>query len=188
MPERHLIKLFSLSSSIEVRNLILYIGIVVIHVINLNCFDKLYYMMQMDARKRWMYDVDRRTSEYMVPLKKFLDVAEANRVNNFMPCPCVKCRNITGYSKRYSLHSHLVRHGFMPSYYCWTRHGERGVMMEDNEEEEDDDIYPMFPEGKCDTAMDDNEEEGADEQRASDEPTNGLGRVISDAKQDCETK
>ena len=57
MPERHLIKLFSLSSSIEVRNLILCIGIVVIHVINLNCFDKLYYMMQMDARKRWMYDV-----------------------------------------------------------------------------------------------------------------------------------
>ena len=39
-------------------------------------------MMQMDARKRWMYDVDRRTSEYMANLKKFLDVAEANRVNN----------------------------------------------------------------------------------------------------------
>ena len=106
----------------------------VIHVINLNCFDKLDYMMQMNARKRWMYDVDRRTSEYMVPLKKFLDVAEANRVNNFMPCPCVKCRNIKGYSKRSSLHADLVRHGFMPSYYCWTRHGERGVMMEDNEE------------------------------------------------------
>ena len=72
----------------------------VIHVINLNCFDKLDYMMQMDARKRWMYDVDRRTSEYMAALKKFLDVAEANRVNNFMPCPCVECRNVKGYSKR----------------------------------------------------------------------------------------
>ena len=119
---------------------------VVIDVINLNCFDKLDYMMQMDARKRWMYDVDRHTSEYMVPLKKILDVAEANRVNNFMPCPCVKCRNIKGYSKRSSLHADLVRHGFMPSYYCWTRHGERGVMMEDNEEEEDDDNYPPFPE------------------------------------------
>ena len=87
--------------------------------------------MQMDARKRWMYDVDRRTSEYMVPLKKILDVAEANRVNNIMHCPCVNCRNMKGYSKRSSLHADLVRHGFMPSYYCWTRHGERGVMMVD---------------------------------------------------------
>ena len=63
-------------------------------------FDKLNYMMQMDARKRWMYDVDRRTSEYMANLKKFLDVAEANRVNKFMPCPCVDCRNITENSKK----------------------------------------------------------------------------------------
>ena len=58
-------------------------------------FDKLNYMMQVDARNRWMYDVDRRTSEYMAGLKIFLDVAEANRVNNFMSCPCVDCRNIT---------------------------------------------------------------------------------------------
>jgi hypothetical protein len=33
----------------------------------------------------------------------------------------------------------------MPSYNCWTKHGERGVMMEYNKEE-DDDNYPMFPE------------------------------------------
>ena len=59
--------------------------------------------------------------------------------------------------------------------------------MEDNEEEEDDDNYPMFPE-YGDTAMEDNEEEGGDEQRASDEPADDLGRVISDAKRDCETE
>ena len=60
--------------------------------------------------------------------------------------------------------------------------------MEDNEEEEDDDSYPMSPEGNGDTTMENNEEEGGDEQRASDEPTDGLGRVISDAKRDCETQ
>ena len=60
--------------------------------------------------------------------------------------------------------------------------------MEDNEEEKNDDNYPMFSEGNSDTAMEDNEEEGADEQRASDEPTDGLGRIISDAKRDCETE
>ena len=41
----------------------------------------------------------------------------------------------------------------MPKYYCWTLHGERGVMMEDNEEEEDaDDNYHMFTEENGDTA------------------------------------
>ena len=76
----------------------------------------------------------------------------------------------------------------MPSYNCWTKHGERGVMMEDNEEEEDDDNYPMFPEEYGDTAMEDNEEEGGEEQRASDEPADGLGRIISDAKRECDTE
>ena len=34
----------------------------------------------------------------------------------------------------------------------------------------------------------DNEEEGGEEQRASDEPVDDLGQVISDAKRDCETE
>ena len=59
--------------------------------------------------------------------------------------------------------------------------------MEDNEEE-DDGNQPMFPE-YGDTAMDqDNEEEGGEEQRASDEPVDDLGRVISNAKRDCKTE
>jgi hypothetical protein len=29
----------------------------------------------------------------------------------------------------------------MPGYNCWTKHGEKGVMMEDGEEEENDDNY-----------------------------------------------
>ena len=41
-------------------------------------FDKLNYMMQMDARKRWMYG-DRRTSAYVAGVNKFLDVAEAKQ-------------------------------------------------------------------------------------------------------------
>ena len=113
------------------------------HVSGHSCYCN--YMMQMDARKRWMYDVDRRTSDYMAGLKTFLDVAEANKMNNFMPCPCVDCRNVKGYSNIFTLHSHLIRKGFMPSYYCWSKHGERGVMMEDNEEKEDDDNYHVFP-------------------------------------------
>jgi hypothetical protein len=34
----------------------------------------------------------------------------------------------------------------MSGYHYWTKLGERGVMMEDNNEEENDDNYPMYPE------------------------------------------
>jgi hypothetical protein len=45
----------------------------------------------------------------------------------------------------------------------------------------------MFPK-YADTAMKDNEEEGQGEERAPDEPADDLGRVISNARQGCNTK
>jgi hypothetical protein len=36
----------------------------------------------------------------------------------------------------------LIKNGFMANYVLWTRHGERGVMMEENEDEEDDNNIP----------------------------------------------
>ena len=106
-------------------------------------FDLLNYIMQMN--RQWMYG-DRRTSEYIMGLHNFIDVAKANKQNGFMYCPCVVCENTKDYSSSKTLHFHLLEKGFMPHYNCWPKHGERGVMMEDNEEEEDDDNYPTFPE------------------------------------------
>ncbi|KAK1615022.1 hypothetical protein QYE76_020539 [Lolium multiflorum] len=82
--------------------------------------------------------------------------------------------------------SHLLRAGFMPSYYCWTKHGERGVMMEENEEEEeDDDGYPNFP----DDTAEGNEDNEVEDQEAPDEPADDdLGRAIADARRECETE
>ncbi|KAK1662791.1 hypothetical protein QYE76_050950 [Lolium multiflorum] len=76
----------------------------------------------------------------------------------------------------------------MPSYYCWTKHGERGVMMEDNEEEEeDDDGYPNFPE--YDDTAEGNEDNEVEDQEAPDEPADDdLGRAIADARRECETE
>jgi hypothetical protein len=65
-------------------------------------------------------------------------------------------------------------------YNCWTKHGERGVMMEDNDEEENDVNYPVYPK-TTNTAMADNEEEEGEE-RASDMPADDLGQVIADAQ------
>ena len=79
----------------------------------------------------------------------FLLAVEANkRADGFMPCPCAGCKNGHNYSMSRTIHVHLFESGFMPHYNVWTKHGERGVMMEDNEEEEDYDSYPGhgFPE------------------------------------------
>ena len=37
------------------------------------------------------------------------------------------------------LHEHLFISNFMPNYICWTKHVERGVIMEEDDEEEGDD-------------------------------------------------
>jgi hypothetical protein len=35
----------------------------------------------------------------------------------------------------------------MANYVLWTRHGEKGVVMEENEDEEDDNNIPDWPRG-----------------------------------------
>ena len=134
---------------------------------------------------QWMY-ADRLSSEFIKGVHSFLLVAEANKRNGFMSCPCGVCRNHKEYSSSRVLHSHLFRSGFMTGYNCWTKHGERGVMMEDNEEEENDNDYPTMSPEYDGTTMEDNDEE-EDEEWASNLPDDELGRVISDAKQNCET-
>jgi hypothetical protein len=106
-------------------------------------------------------------------------MVEENKRNGFMWCPCGVFRNEKDYAYSRILHNHLWS-SFKFGYNCWTKHGERGVMMEDNDEEENDDNYPVYPE-YSDTAMEDNEEEEAEE-RASDEPADDLGRTIADAQ------
>jgi len=113
--------------------------------------------MQMD--RQWMYKADRRTKEFIDGLHYFLNIAEANKQNGFMCCPCLHCQNNKDYSSRTTLHSHIFRHGFMPKYLCWTKHGEKGVMMEDNEEVDYDNaqipIHAGFGAFDDDTAMED---------------------------------
>ena len=95
-----------------------------------------------------MYD-DRCSPQFVEGVHTFLLAAEANkRADGFMPCPCAGYKNGHNYSTSRTIHVHLFESGFMPHYNVWTKHGEIGVMMEDNEEEEDDDGYPGhgFPE------------------------------------------
>jgi hypothetical protein len=77
----------------------------------------------------------------------------------------------------------------MSGYNVWTKHRERGVMMEDDDEEgnADDNYRSMFPK-YADTAMEDNEEEDHGEEREPYEPADDLGQVISDARRSCDTE
>jgi hypothetical protein len=77
----------------------------------------------------------------------------------------------------------------MSGYNFWTKHGERWVMMEDNDEEGNDDNFPVYPESN-DIAMEDNQEEQEEEgkEQASDVPADDLCRVIPDAQIDCESE
>jgi hypothetical protein len=72
----------------------------------------------------------------------------------------------------------------MANYVLWTRHGERGVVMEENEDEEDDNNIPDWAAGQdfANTLMEDADEEEIPEDGHVDD----LGQVLQDAQRDCE--
>src|SRR3954465_13382642 len=126
-----------------------------------------------------MYE-DRHSGEFVNGLHSFLQVAEANKKDGFISCPCGVCKNNKSYSDSKDIHLHLFKHGFMSGYNCWTKHGERGVMMEENEEDEDDDRYGFLPEygGTMGEQNEEQEKEQECEEKASHEPDDELRRVI----------
>jgi hypothetical protein len=111
-------------------------------------------MMQMSHP--WMYG-DRRTSAYREGVHSFRDAAEANKHGGgFMFYQCVECRNEKDHASSRVIQSHLFRSSFMFGYNVWTKHGERGVMMEDDDEEENDNdnCRSIFPEYADDIHID----------------------------------
>ena len=125
---------------------------------------------------------DRRCPEFINGMHHFLNVAKLNKLKNgFIFCPCDDCRNKRNYPCARTIHSHLLREGFMPNYFCWTKHGETGVIMEDNEEE-DNDNYPGFSE-HGDTTM--GEDEAEHEVIVDQSDDDDLRRVILDEQMNC---
>ena len=142
--------------------------------------------------RQCMYD-DRCSPQFINGVRTFLVAAEANkRADGVMYCLCAGCKNDRNYSNSRTIHVHLFESGFMSGYNCWTKHGERGVLMEENEEEEDDDSYPGHGFHEYDgTTMGEEAEPAMGEEakeEASDEPADDLGRAIADAKRNCESE
>ncbi|XP_066162726.1 uncharacterized protein [Oryza sativa Japonica Group] len=126
---------------------------------------------------------DRRSKEFIDGVHYFLRVAEANRQRGFICCPCNKCKNQKEYSASRTIHFHLFESGFMPSYNCWTSHGEQGVEMEEDEVE--DDNIPEFAQYVGFEGNQTGEEEiAADGNDVADD----LGQMLQDAREDCESE
>ena len=83
-----------------------------------------------------MYMADRRSEEIIDGVHEFIEAAEKHKYGGFVRCPCKFCMNEKDYSSSRTIHSQLFNSGFMPNYYVWTKHGEREIMLDNNEEED----------------------------------------------------
>ena len=82
----------------------------------------------------------RSTSAWIQGLDSFLKAAMANRSpKGLMCCPCSVCENKKEFRKSDTLWNHLALNDFISNYSLWTKHGEVGVIMEDNKKDDDGD-------------------------------------------------
>ncbi|XP_071688567.1 uncharacterized protein [Rutidosis leptorrhynchoides] len=102
---------------------------------------------EMD-RNTWMYEIGRATSEFMDSVDEFITVAETDQLekgNTAISCPCKKCKNARWYADSTDIKSHLIAHGFMRGYTCWSFHGESLADLNpsgsDNDTDNEDDSY-----------------------------------------------
>ena len=94
--------------------------------------------------------------EFIDGVHEFIEAAKKHKYGGFVRCPCKFCKK--NYSSSWTIHSHLFNSDFMPNYYVWTMHGERGIMLDNNEEEKDEipDFaanYGAFFEDFCNTPV-----------------------------------
>ena len=114
----------------------------------------------------------------------FIEAAKKHKYC-FVRCPCKFCMNEKDYSSSRTIHSHLFNSSFMPNYTIGTKHGERGIMLDNNEEEEDmiSDFAANYSAFFEDTAMGEPEED-AEEHVVEDD----LGQMLREAEEVCETE
>src|SRR4029078_9200325 len=135
--------------------------------------------------QQWMYMADRRSKEFIDGVHEFIEAAEKHKYGGFVRCPCKFCMNEKDYSSSRTIHSHLFNSSFIPNYYVWTKYGERGIMLDNNDEEEDriSDFAANYGAFFDDTAMGE-----AEEDAEGHVVENDLGQMLHKAEEVCETK
>ncbi|XP_071687958.1 uncharacterized protein [Rutidosis leptorrhynchoides] len=84
----------------------------------------------------------------MDSVDEFITVAETDQLekgNTAISYPCKKCKNARWYADSTDIKSHLIAHGFMRGYTCWSFHGESladlNPSVSDNDTDNEDDSY-----------------------------------------------
>nr|CAE03533.1 OSJNBa0061C06.21 [Oryza sativa Japonica Group] len=147
-----------------------------------NTSDGLIVTCPSEMDRQWMY-ADRRSKEFIEGVHYFLRVAEANKRNGFICCPCNKCKNQKEYFASKTIHFHLFESGFIPSYNCWTSHGEQGVEMEEDEAEDEN-----IPDWAQYTGFEGNQMGEVDKDAGDNDAADNLGQMLQDAKEDYESE
>ena len=99
----------------------------------------------MDRRK-WMYNIERATPEYINVLSEFIKTAENHQAKigkARISCPCKKCANFIFHDHIDTIREHLFQQGFTDNYTWWKDHGEpprdcNDVVSESNVNNNDD--------------------------------------------------
>jgi len=129
--------------------------------------------------------INQRSMEFIDGVHEFIKVAKKHKYDGFVHYPCKICKNEKDYSSSRTIHSHLFSSGFMPNYYIWTKHGEKGIMLDNNEEEEDTipDFAANYGAFFEDTPMGEPEED-----TEGHVVENDLGQMLREAEEVCETE
>ena len=135
----------------------------------------------------WMYG-DRCSRAWINGLDEFLKAAEANKnEKGFMCCPCRVCRNEKQFSNSRRLMVHLYENGFKENYTIWTKHGEPGVVMGDDDIEDDEMNIPDLAHLHEVGFFEDEQMGEAEETHVEEQSPDALGQALHDAHKDSET-
>ena len=117
--------------------------------------------LRTQMSRQWMYNANRCSMEFIDGVHELKEAAKKHKYGGFIHCPCKFCKNEKDYSSWRIIHSHLLNSGFIPNYYVWTKHWERGIMLDNNEEEEHKipDFVANYGAFFKDTAMSESEED-----------------------------
>jgi hypothetical protein len=69
-------------------------------------------------------------NEYIKWLDAFINFAKKDMLDNVrgnLYCPCKHCKNEKKYHIDHVFRTHLIKHGLMEDYRCWSKHGEEGL-------------------------------------------------------------
>ncbi|XP_076947447.1 uncharacterized protein LOC143619387 [Bidens hawaiensis] len=138
----------------------------------------------------WMYNIGHFHPDYFSGVQSFLKIAEDDRVtkgNEYIPCPCIECKNFTEFEEVKVIQHHLITNGFMYNYTCWLKHGESLAnrstpwtnFVGNNNDQNND---PYISDGDNENSDDDSDDDDDDNENSYGDDNNEISDYDDDNK------